>query len=66
MPIDIEIDRLMNVVRSKLSYLTGSLAQAQDGLSPGETGGLSVILAEVLESVETAHRLAKESWGVPG
>lgn len=66
MPINIEIDRLLNSVRSKLSYLAGSLAQANDGLSPEETGGLSAILVEVLEGVETAHRLAKESWGIPG
>jgi len=66
LPIDIEIDRLLNLVRSKLSYLSGSLAQAKDGLDPTETGGLSVLLAEVLDGVEAVHRLARESWGVPG
>ena len=66
MPNDIEIDRLLNLTRSKLSFVTGLLLQTHEGLDPAEIGGLSFILSEVLESIEAVHRLAKESWGVPG
>jgi hypothetical protein len=63
LPINIETDRLLNQARSKLSFLSGALAQSQQGLDRAETDGLSFILTEVLESLDTVHQWLLKLWG---